>query len=123
VLVAAVGLAQQALGAIAPHGVADPPAGDETDPSRIVLDLENKKNEKPPRMRDGLTENPLILRALPESLRGSETTVSLPPEDPLRGHYTARRALPFERRRFNTRRPFLVFMRARKPCFFFRLRL
>ncbi len=74
-------------------------------------------------MGGGLTKYPLKLRALPEPLRGSKTFVVSASEHPLRGHYTASRALPFERRRFNTRRPLLVFIRARKPCFFFRLRL
>jgi hypothetical protein len=122
-LVVAVDFAHQTLGPVAPHRVSDPAAGDEPDASRNVIDGEHKKNEKPPRMRDGLTKNPLELRALPESLRGPKTEVVFSSEHPLRGHYTASRALPFERRRFNTRRPLLVFIRARKPCFFFRLRL
>jgi hypothetical protein len=35
---------------------------------------------------------------------------------------TVRRFLPFARRRFNTRRPFLVLIRTRKPCVRFRRR-
>lgn len=34
-----------------------------------------------------------------------------------------KRVRPLARRRFNTRRPAGVFMRARNPCFFFRLRV
>lgn len=36
---------------------------------------------------------------------------------------TVSRLRPWARRRLNTLRPFLVFMRARKPCTFFRRRL
>ena len=45
--------------------------------------------------------------------------------DPVLGHetYGVRRARPFARRRLRTRRPFFVFMRWRKPCFFFLRRL
>ena len=56
----------------------------------------------------------------PDSFRREESLVG---GAALSGHYAERRARPFARRRFNTRRPFFVLILWRKPCFFFLRRL
>ena len=70
-------------------------------------------------MRLTLCINALVFGTKPDTFRSGESLVGAA----LPGHYAVRRARPFARRRFNTRRPFFVFILWRKPCFFFLRRL
>jgi len=118
-LVPPICFSHQALGSITSHRPTDPPAGHEP---RLTRKLGSQPDEQDKQGRAvGLT---LVIDALefgtmPDAFRSGESLVGAA----LSGHYAERRARPFARRRFNTRRPFFVFILWRKPCFFFLRRL
>jgi len=114
---------EKPLGAVPANGVPDPAAGDETGPKWKAGKAQREENQETAGVRRSLAIDALEFRIAPEPVPGAEPPVRRPPRDPVGGHYGASRALPLARRRFRIRRPALDFIRARKPCFFLRLRL
>ena len=102
------------FGAIALYGTADAPSDRDAQPWSMEFVFQDKEGET----SGGNLPAPLVdllkLAALPDPVRWGEG-LSRP--------QTARRFLPFWRRRFRTSRPSWVLMRSRKPCFLLRRRL
>jgi hypothetical protein len=118
-----VRFAEEALGAVAAHRVAHPAAGDETGSKRAIGYAQNEEDQEPTREGPSIAIDALEFRIDPEPVSRAEPPVRGSPRNPVGGHYGASRALPLARRRFKISRPALDFIRARKPCFFLRLRL
>lgn len=121
-----VGFPQQPLGPVSLDRLPGFSAGDDTDLPRCGGIFQEKKDEAGTVMNRTLIEySPVVVSPL-NPFRGGKPTVRgiLPRGRRLPGgHYTASRALPLARRRLSTWRPAWVFMRERKPCFFFLRRL
>ena len=118
-----VGLTHEPLGASAPHCVAHATTGHEAGFAWKFRGAQNEENLEPAGEGNAFAVNALEFAGSVKSLAPIEALVAIPSTCPVKGHYTTSRALPLARRRFKTRRPPFVFMRARKPCFFLRLRL
>jgi hypothetical protein len=122
-LEAPVRLSHEPLGACAPHRVSHAATGYEAGFARELRSTQNEENLEPAGEGNTFAVNALEFAGSVKSLAPIEAFVAIPSTCPVKGHYTTSRALPLARRRFKTRRPPFVFMRARKPCFFLRLRL
>lgn len=82
--------------------------------------MENEQDEERCAVGMTLLIDALEFGSMTDAFRRGESLIGAA-SNPVAGHetYGVRRARPFARRRLRTRRPFFVFMRARKPCFFF----
>jgi hypothetical protein len=118
-----VGLTHEPLGSCSPHGVANATTGDEAGLAWKLRGAKYEENLEPAGEGNAFAVNALEFAGSVKELAPIEALVANSSTCPVKGHYTTSRALPLARRRFKTRRPPFVFMRARKPCFFLRLRL
>src|SRR5882724_11401898 len=107
-------LANQPLRTVPLHGAADPARHGDAQPRTPCPVAHHEQDEIGRRDPLTLVVDALIFAALADPILGTETFA--------RGQ-TVRRLRPLARRRFSTRRPFLVLMRARKPCVLRRRRL
>lgn len=118
-----VGFAHEPLGSRSPHSIAHATTGHEARLARKIRFAKHEENLEPAGEGNTFAVNALEFAGSVKSLAPIEALVANSSACPVKGHYTTSRALPLARRRFKTRRPPFVFMRARKPCFFLRLRL
>jgi hypothetical protein len=116
-------------------GSADPAAHDQSKPgpARGARDFQRERPTRPPTpLGAGSLKIPALADAIRRSkalrstrgVRGLQGQAGLGPEGGLETYFElivgTSRFRPLARRRFNTRRPALVLMRARKPCVRFR---
>ena len=108
------GRAQHALGAVALHRPTDPTRCDDREPRReIVVAVADVEHERRTGSTTSAPEDGADIGA------PSETLVTHDPGSRQADSFER----PLRRRFFTIRRPWRVFMRARKPCFFARRRL
>jgi hypothetical protein len=113
-----VSLPHQSLGAIALHRSADTAPGHEPGLPQTFRVLENEEHEQRRSVGVAFFIDALVLVAKADAFRSGESLVGA--RNSLSGHaaYGVRRIRPFARRLLRTSRPFFVFIRWRKPCFF-----
>jgi len=107
-------LAHETLGPVPLHRAADPPRRRDPQPWPSQGVPQHEQDEGSGRNPLASVVDDLVLAALADAILGTEAGVAL---------HTVNFLRPLARLRFKTRRPFLVLIRARKPCVFLRRRL
>jgi hypothetical protein len=107
-------LSYQSFGSISLNRSAELLRGGYPQPPRFLMVGQEKNRAEAAVQAETLLIDLLIFRPSPDSLIGTESSGSA--HALAYSLLTVRRLRPFARRRFSTRRPFLVLMRTRKPC-------
>jgi hypothetical protein len=115
-LVATENLSYQSFGAISTHSAAQLLRRRDAQPATPLLVAEDERRAVAAPKPNAPLVHALELGAPPDVFMRAEPTVDCQLSTVDYSLLTVRRLRPFARRRFRTRRPFLVLMRTRKPC-------